>query len=239
MRSAVCKYCQVPFEYTNKGKIRRFCSPACYHASMLGKDHGGSVTHNCEACGNSFTVKRFYFNRVDGKTRQRFCSRACATLAINDAHKKFELRNCLTCGKSIYPKLNKGKLTEFCSRHCFGISGRAVHAIIAIQDAKQPTSIERLMRDALDRAGIIYEFQYPIYNSAGLKLYACDFAIPSARLIIECDGNYWHAQPKVIASDKRKDGYLKSHGYNVLRFTETEIKQDVNRCVQVVLQSLS
>lgn len=238
MRSSTCDQCGQPFSYVNKGKLRRFCGPACYAASLTGQDKGGMITRACERCGQPFTVKRFYFNRGDGKTPQRFCSRACATPAINAAHQKYDERSCLICGKAIQPKLRKGKLSEFCSQRCFGESGRAPKAWIAMQEAGEPSSIERIMRNALDRAGIDYVFQYPIYSSIGLKRYVCDFAIPEVMLIIECDGNYWHSQPKAIASDKRKDEYLHKRGYTVLRFTETEIHQDVGYCIQIILSYL-
>lgn len=238
MRFSTCEHCDQAFHYVNKGKPRRFCSHACYAAWMEGQNKGGAVTLICENCGQPFTIKRFYLKRSDGKTPQRFCSRACATPAINAAHRKFEERACLICGKPIYPKLNRGKLTEFCSQKCFGESGRAPKAWIAMQEAKQPSSIEARMRNALDHREVSHEFQYPIYSSLGLKRYVCDFAIPHAMLIVECDGDYWHAQPKAIASDKRKDKYLKERGYTVLRFSETEINQDVDKCVQVILSYL-
>lgn len=235
-RSSICDQCKQPFSYVNKGKPRRFCGPLCYAASMIGIDKGGLVTATCSNCGQPFTVKRFYFNRSDGKTHQRFCSRACATPTINAAHQKHQQRACLMCGTVFMPKSAKA---EFCSHRCAGNSGRNSQALIAMQQAGKPTSIERRMKIALDAHGIAHEQQYVIYSrTTGLKRYVCDFAIPEAMLIIECDGNYWHARPKAIASDKRKNKYLHDRGYALLRFTETEINQDVDRCVQVILSYL-
>lgn len=86
------------------------------------------------------------------------------------------------------------------------------------------------MRDALNRAGIRHIEQYPIGNSYG-TIYRCDFAVPEAMLIIECDGDYWHNLPGVKRKDAHKDKYLRACGYTVLRFTESQIKQDVGECV--------
>lgn len=238
-RSAICEQCHQLFSYVNKGKPRRFCGPLCYAASMAGIDKGGMITNICEGCGQPFTVKRFYFNRTDGKTHQRFCSRDCATPAITATNQKHQERACALCGALFMPRTNKGRLSEFCSRRCAGDSGRNSQALIAMQQAGKPTSIEHRMKKALDAHGIAHEEQYVIYSrTTGLKRYVCDFAIPEAMLIIECDGNYWHAQPKAIASDKRKNKYLHDRGYTVLRFSETEINRDVNRCVQIILSYL-
>jgi very-short-patch-repair endonuclease len=65
-----------------------------------------------------------------------------------------------------------------------------------------------------------------------------DLAIPSARIAIEADGRYWHALPKQIAADARKDAALTAAGWRVLRFGEDQINEDVASCVAVVLASL-
>lgn len=94
------------------------------------------------------------------------------------------------------------------------------------------------MMTALDSAGVAYEYQYPIGNSYGL-IFACDFAFPQSKLIVETDGDYWHSLPKMIKRDKHKDAYLHAAGYTVLRFTETQINQDANACVHLILCHLS
>jgi len=50
-----------------------------------------------------------------------------------------------------------------------------------------------------------------------------DVYIPSRKLVIECDGEYWHANPRTIETDLRKTEMLKDAGYNVLRLWGTEI----------------
>lgn len=237
-RSAICAQCEQPFSYEYTGKPHRFCSHACYARSLVGVDKGGLVTATCATCGTPFTVKRFYFNRTDGKAHQRFCSRACATPAINAAHQKHDQRACVQCGTLFMPRSNKGVVSEFCSRRCVVNSGRNTQALINKQTSGTPTSIERRMMDALDRAGIRYVFQYPIYSKIGLKRFSCDFGFPDAMLIVECDGTYWHAKPGAAHRDKTKDAYLSAAGYTVLRFSETEINQDVNRCIQIILSYL-
>lgn len=239
MKSAVCEQCDTPFEYANKGKPRRFCSHPCYAESLNGSSRGGAITLNCENCGKSFTVKRFYRNRKDGKSPQRFCSRDCATPAIAAAHVKHEPVPCLTCGEMFQPRTNKGRLSEFCSRNCFGKSYRAPQALIKKVLAEEPTSIELAMMKALDAAFIEYRFQVPVPGKNGRTRCICDFMIPDASLVIECDGDYWHSLEKMKKSDKRKTRYLKQKGYTVLRFSGTMIREDMEGCIRKVKDHLS
>jgi len=46
-----------------------------------------------------------------------------------------------------------------------------------------------------------------------------DFLLKDSKTVIECDGEYWHLNPKIRERDKRKDELLKSLDYKVLRFS--------------------
>lgn len=103
------------------------------------------------------------------------------------------------------------------------------------------TQIEIIMKNALIKNNIDFEFQYPIGK------FVCDFAIPKLKIAIECDGDYWHANPKLydknkldnrqrnkLELDKRKNEYLEEEGWVVLRFYETEIKKDISSCIVII-----
>lgn len=66
--------------------------------------------------------------------------------------------------------------------------------------------------------GITYEPQKPIGR------YIVDIYIPGCSLVIECDGDYWHSLPESQKRDRRKDAWLRRHGYQVVRLPEHEIK---------------
>ena len=51
----------------------------------------------------------------------------------------------------------------------------------------------------------------------------------------ELDGAYWHSKESVKKRDADKDMLLKRMGYKVIRFSETEIKNDVSACVNRLL----
>ena len=81
-----------------------------------------------------------------------------------------------------------------------------------------PTSIEVIVRDLLDSLKIRYRFQHPIGS------FVTDFYIPCRRLVIECDGEYWHGLPGVKEKDARRDAWLRKMGYRVLRLSESQIR---------------
>jgi len=97
----------------------------------------------------------------------------------------------------------------------------------------QRTDIERLMSAALGNAGIRFQEQVPMYDK-----WLVDFLIPEQKVIIECDGTYWHDRPDAKARDKGKDRYLTKCGYRVFRFTDKQIYADVDACVAQVRKHL-
>lgn len=99
--------------------------------------------------------------------------------------------------------------------------------------------IELMIADALDELKISYQRFYPV------ERYVADFYIKQFNLIIECNGDFWHANPKkykkdgvlkfpntkgVIAEDlwkkdKRKIDKYKNLSYNILVIWESDIKK--------------
>lgn len=59
--------------------------------------------------------------------------------------------------------------------------------------------------------------------------YSLDFAIycSSGSIDVETDGDSWHANPKKAAEDNLRDNALESRGWNVLRFSTTQIVDQV------------
>lgn len=80
------------------------------------------------------------------------------------------------------------------------------------------TSIEVAIAALLDVLGIEYQTQ------VRMGRYVVDFYIPSKNLVIECDGDYWHSTERAKVTDARKDAYLLSKGYTILRLPEHRIK---------------
>lgn len=83
----------------------------------------------------------------------------------------------------------------------------------------KPSSLEVKVRSLLDAVGVEYEAPKQIGR------YVVDLYIPSCRLVIECDGAYWHSLPGALEKDRRRDETLLSSGYRVLRLPEATINK--------------
>ncbi len=87
----------------------------------------------------------------------------------------------------------------------------------------------------LKKDGFHFRRQSPIGN------YIVDFVCHSANLIIELDGGHHGSTEQRIADIERQD-WLESQGYQVLRFPDQDVHEDVEsvaRYIQAVLTGLT
>lgn len=80
-----------------------------------------------------------------------------------------------------------------------------------------PTEAERLLWDRLRRKqlnGFRFRRQHPI------DYYIVDFYCPSARLIVEVDGEDHKSR---LEYDLERQAVLEGHGYRTIRFTNTQV----------------
>jgi len=236
-----CLYCNKNFSINPYLKRKgNYCSHKCYLNATRRKHE-----RQCLVCGKKFKVKDYLVKSGFGKycskecqfsvyeskrrkiicpqcqkefwvppslaPKRKFCSEKC-----RDDHKRdYVKRRCRNCKKYFFlPRweLGKGKGT-FCSRRCF-------------QNYNGETSIESLIRKVLEKKGVDFKQETKIGK------YYADFLIPDSKLIIECDGEYWHRSDYAKRRDLRKDEFLASRGYEVYRFAEKEIKESRGSCVE-------
>lgn len=217
-----CAHCRHPF--TTHRPAQRCCSKSC--ASYLRQPHGKRPTpKQCKQCGQDFLCDA-YTPDVE------FCTKRChmrhnALTNRGPAHPlykpKHEVR-CEVCGTVVLVKPSEVDRTRACSRRCAGQLG--------MRSRPRISSLERRMMAAFQDAGLS-----PVQQFA-LGYYAVDFAFPDARLVVECDGTYWHSLPKQQRLDRAKDGYCRSHGWRIIRLPEAAIKADIAGCVQLVTAAL-
>ena len=78
---------------------------------------------------------------------------------------------------------------------------------------------------------LIPELQREIW----IDQYRVDFLIPSKNIVIELYGYQYHNTKQKLTQDAERERYLQRLGYQVIRFTGTEVYKNVQKCVDEVL----
>lgn len=107
---------------------------------------------------------------------------------------------------------------------------------------------EKFAKEFLEKLGINYVYQYKA-ESIGRFF---DFYIPSANLIIEIDGGWYHSDPRVIEGrelnpmqkknkrvDELKNKWAFSHGIPILRIWEKDINENPSAVMKLLKEKLS
>ena len=84
--------------------------------------------------------------------------------------------------------------------------------------------------------------RYPVVPQYEVKFgniaYPLDFALPHLKIGIEADGETFHSSPKQIAHDKQRDMKLSSVGWTIMRFTDSEIEDRLERVLSTILKTI-
>lgn len=250
MVSLICEICFKPFEVEPYRSSARFCGMTCKNAGHS-KDLFKQKKRTCPVCGKQFHARpsskqitcSFSCGHVVSRAKillkpkdcvrrickmcgkeffvvpssdGRMCSKACADASFK---RRITLK-CKACGNSFEARAHHTK-QKFCSRRCRTIG-----------IGKSETDIENIMRLALAAHAIPAIAQFPMDS------FIFDFAIPESKIIIECDGSFWHSKPDVISRDARKDRALATLGWRMLRFSDKRIKHHLPECISEVQRSL-
>ena len=74
---------------------------------------------------------------------------------------------------------------------------------------------------------ILNDLDIPFYKQYSIDKYYADFYL-GHKIIIECDGLYWHSLDLTVKRDKKRDDFLTKKGYKILRLKEDEIHEEVD-----------
>ncbi len=112
-------------------------------------------------------------------------------------------------------------------------------------NTKKDTTIELMLRRALYKRGVRYR------KNVKSILGTPDIAIKKYKLLVFCDGDFWHGNSyhgvkshksfwdeKIKRNRERDLEYtirLRDEGWSVLRFWESDIKEDLNACVDQII----
>lgn len=112
------------------------------------------------------------------------------------------------------------------------------------QFQRKETEPERLVRGMLEGLGA------PFQQEAPLGYCTVDFLLEEPRVVIQADGDYWHANPSIyptpsVAQKNRRrldascDSFLRARGYRVLRFWESDLVAHPENCLQIIRETLN
>jgi very-short-patch-repair endonuclease len=97
---------------------------------------------------------------------------------------------------------------------------------------KNPTEAERLLWKHLrgrQLAGFKFRRQYSVGP------FICDFACPEVSVIVELDGSQHVEQSDY---DARRDSFLRSHGFRVLRFWNNDVLGRTEVILETIFEAL-
>lgn len=230
-----CKNCGKSRYYKKSYLLRGYgiyCSVKCMSLGYIGKPPTHPKTGKYIKCALSTCNKTKYFKYCLLKlSTKRYCSKEHKfesmqghipwnkgkelPRGLEAAHWKGGKPNCQICGKklSTYTSIK----CKSCNDNSLEMKERLLKGRIKQQTIDTPTSIEKILYDYLKLKKIKFVPQKRI------EFYLVDAYIPSLNLVIEADGDYWHALPETKWRDKSKNTYLKNRGYNLIRLSEIEL----------------
>lgn len=116
---------------------------------------------------------------------------------------------------------------------CFNRFQYDPEPVEASEFAKCESPIERRLYNGLTSAGLYPRAQWPEGR------YRIDIAFPGKKIAIEADGKAFHSTPEQKAHDRKKDRYLRSKGWTVLRFTGSRIHRNLPAVVERIDRELT
>jgi very-short-patch-repair endonuclease len=120
--------------------------------------------------------------------------------------------------------------------------------------SKFNTKPERQIKEELIKRGYKERIDF-IHQYKFMNKFMCDFCFPQQKIIVEVDGDFWHANPnkypegstlhkhqvKGIGRDKSKNAYISkvdNGSWTIVRLWESDIKKDVAGCVDKIEEIL-
>lgn len=91
---------------------------------------------------------------------------------------------------------------------------------------RKETKIEKVVEEHLIANNIRYKKQFYRKCKDMKRGFFFDFYLPDYKLVIECNGSYWHNLPSMVERDKLKEKFILSKGKKILWLWEDEINKD-------------
>lgn len=121
-------------------------------------------------------------------------------------------------------------------------TGAAVFKSFSTSGKRKRSFAERKFEWGLRQRDINYKAQFPVQKgicrSGALRYYFLDFAIPELKVGIEVDGEFWHSRKDVTKQEERQK-FIENNGWQVLRFTDREVKENLGGCLDETQRLIS
>ncbi len=151
-----------------------------------------------------------------------------------------EIRSKMSCGiKLAYesdPEYGK-KISKFHSERWANMSPERKQETIDKMLSWLPgtigSSIEQKITNEAKKNGFVF------YNNHRIGKYFADLYFPNYKMVVECDGKYWHGLPSAWMRDGRRDFWFRNNGYGVIRLKEDEINKDPEIAFNKVIKAIS
>ena len=127
------------------------------------------------------------------------------------------------------------QIYQFASNENDSIKKYAKKKVDVSQQPKMFTNLEKKLYGLMMSLNMPFPL-YAQYSAGPTMDYQLDAAIPNLKLGIEADGEIWHNNPDKIAKDKRRDSELAANGWIIIRFTDKELNDHPQDCLNVLIK---
>lgn len=212
----------------DKLKVLSFQCKDCGRVIEWNRNHFHA--DRCKECQSKYMIKEAWKKESYRKKRSIIHSRMMKDRIKKDTNLPKRLtENAHKKVKEIIEKNGKENfwLNSKESRHKAAISNSL--------NSRGGNRLENMFAKELDKNYIKYERQFSVSK------YFVDFKIKKTKLLIECDGLYWHkkrATTQSIFNSRKREEIIKSFGYDVLRFTDSQIIYNMQQCIDEVKRVL-
>jgi Uncharacterized protein conserved in bacteria len=145
----------------------------------------------------------------------------------------------------LFATVTKGPYVEVFSEE----RDKEISAMIGVSGARYPITFfcgEPVDESDVDLVGAQAPWKFKVYPQLGIGKRRVDFlfeahqdGIKKSEIIIECDGYEFHdAKIETKIKDKKRERELMAEGYQMLRFSGSEIYSDATRCAEEVFDFL-
>lgn len=179
-----------------------------------------------------------------------FCSKPCADKYA--ARTKIR-RECVFCKEEFL--LSPSRLQQIAAKYCSiecrtsdpeWVRRAVIQGNIAQQRRTGPNRLELAGEAILDELGVSYQTQVLLCEK-----FLVDAYLPSHRLVIQWDGDFWHGHPSKLKTgpalerqlrrrklDASQNSYLRKAGYTVLRFWESEVSKEKDKVSATIRRAI-